>query len=81
MKIGLIYRRYYKLNNYKNVIYIFREVSNTVVHSDPETLVKNNAAKPPIPTKIHVTNGNKGEWTSENDNLNETLQVRSKYLF
>lgn len=62
----------------KNVIYIFRELSSTVVQSDP--LLKNSAAKPPIPTKIHVTNGSKGEWTSENDNLNETLQVRNNYL-
>jgi len=40
------------------------------------TFSKNNAAKPPIPTKVNVINGSKGEWTSENDNLKE-IQVRN----
>lgn len=40
---------------------------------------KNSAAKPPIPTKMNVTNGSKGEWTSENDNLKE-MQVRNFFI-
>jgi len=44
------------------------------------TFSKNNAAKPPIPTKVNVTNGSKGEWTPETDNLKET-QVRFKIIY
>lgn len=58
------------------VIYIFSELSNKIVPSETATFSKNNAAKPPIPTKVNVVNGSKGEWTSENDNLKE-IQVRN----
>lgn len=57
-------------------IYIFSELPNKIVQPDTGTYSKTNAAKPPIPTKVNVTNGSKGEWISENDNLKE-MQVRN----
>lgn len=63
------------------VINLFsRELSNRVVTTDSSSFLKNSAAKPPIPTKINVTNGNKGEWTSANDNSKE-IPVRNCYLY
>lgn len=35
------------------------------------TFLKSSIAKPPIPTKINVTNGSKGEWISTNENPKE----------
>jgi len=47
------------------------ELSSKIIPSETTTFSKNNAAKPPIPTKINVTNGSKGEWTHETDHLKE----------
>lgn len=54
----------------------FRELSNRAVPSESGMFPKNNAAKPPIPTKLNLTNGSKGEWTSDNNHLKE-IQVRN----
>lgn len=51
-----------------------------MVTSESGTFLKSNAAKPPIPNKINVTNGNKGEWISTNENAKE-IPVRVYYLF
>lgn len=66
-----------------HVIYIFRELLNRVVSSESGVYPKNSAAKPPIPTKINVTNGIKEQWTSEGDNLEvqKEIQVRNHYLY
>jgi len=47
------------------------ELSSKIIPSETATFSKNNAAKPPIPTKINVTNGSKGEWTPETNHLKE----------
>lgn len=78
MTIGLLYTNDYRYINYKSILLhiIFREISNIIVPSESGMFPKNTAAKPPIPTKMNVTNGSKGEWTSENDHLKE-MQVRN----
>lgn len=54
------------------------ELSSKIIPSETATFSKNNAAKPPIPTKINVINGSKGEWSPETDHLKE-IQVRTNY--
>jgi len=70
-----IYNNYNIIQILNIVLNIYRELSNKVIPSETATFSKNNAAKPPIPTKVNVTNGSKGEWTPETDNLKE-MQVR-----
>lgn len=55
---------------------MYSELSSRVISSESGTFPKNSAAKPPIPTKVNVTNGNKGDWTSGNDGSKE-IQVRN----
>jgi len=54
-----------------------RELPNRIVTTDSSSFLKNSAAKPPIPTKINVTNGSKGESTSSNS---KEILVRNFYL-